>query len=183
MEQHKKHLIEAALFMTHKPISTQDLARIAECSEKQVEEEIEELKLDHKDKGVDIAQTPQGWIMQVKTHLIEKVAHLAPYADLSDGMLKSLAIIVYKQPVSQSFLVKVQGNKVYNYIKLLETRGLIKAEKSGRTKNITTTSDFESYFGMTIDEVKKIVERDLQDKEIKQAPKKKKEVKSTDVTL
>ncbi|MDI6807262.1 MAG: SMC-Scp complex subunit ScpB, partial [Candidatus Aenigmarchaeota archaeon] len=85
----------------------------------------------------------------------ERVATLAPLADLSDGMMRTLSIVVLNQPIKQYDIVKFQGNKTYGYVKGLEDKGLIKTQKYGRTKLITVSSEFERYFGKDVEEIKK----------------------------
>ena len=161
MEGKPKKLIEASLFLSQNPISAKSLSQIAGVGEKEVEKLIEELKIEYADRGIEINQTPIGWQIHVKTELINKVSHLSPYSDLSEGVLKTLALIVYKHPATQSYLVKMQGNKVYNYIKKLEVRGMIKTVKKGRTKEVYVTQEFENYFGTTLDDIKKRVEEQI----------------------
>ena len=72
-------------------------------------------------------------------------------------MMRTLAIVAVKQPIKQSIIVKYQGNKAYGYVAALEEKGLIKTEKFGRTKLITTTPDFEKYFGKSTEEIKRIL--------------------------
>ncbi len=148
--------------MSHNPLSNEHLAEILKAPPGEIPRMIEELRAEYATRGIEILQSPAGWMMHVKTELVEKVAHLSPYSDLPDGMLKSLALIVYKHPTTQSYLVKVQGNKVYNYIKKLEERGLIKTRKKGRTKEIFVTQDFENYFGATLGDIKKRVEEQVE---------------------
>jgi segregation and condensation protein B len=74
-------------------------------------------------------------------------------------MMRTLSIVVSKQPVKQSLIVRYQGNKAYGYIQALERKGLIKTEKFGRTKLITTTDDFERYFGKSSEEIKNKLEK------------------------
>jgi segregation and condensation protein B len=69
--------------------------------------------------------------------------------------LRVLAIIAYHQPIKQSDIVKVIGNRTYEYVKELEERGLIKVEKKSRTKTLSTTPHFEDYFGINKDQVRK----------------------------
>jgi segregation and condensation protein B len=71
--------------------------------------------------------------------------------------MRTLAIVAAKQPIKQSLIVKYQGNKAYGYVVGLEKKGLIRTEKYGRTKLITTTPDFEKYFGKSSEEIKKIL--------------------------
>lgn len=131
-----------------------------DCSQQEVREQMIRLQTDLKtdDRGVELVETPEGFELRVKPDYREKVVRLAPFADLSDGMMRTLAIIAAKQPIKQSIIVKVQGNKTYGYITGLEDKGLIKTEKYGRTKIITTTPDFEKYFGKSSEEIRKVLE-------------------------
>lgn len=168
MNDKAKKLVEASLFLSQNPISAKNLAQIAGIGEKEVEKLVDELKAEYADRGIEIAQTPLGWQIHVKTELIGKVSHLSPYSDLSEGVLKTLALVVYKHPAMQSYLVKMQGNKVYNYIKKLEARGMIKTQKKGRTKEVFVTQEFENYFGSTLDEIKKRVGEQITETKAKQ---------------
>src|SRR3989339_322861 len=73
----------------------------------------------------------------VKSEYVDKVSHLTPHADLSRGLLRVLSIISYHEPVSQSDIVKVVGNRTYEYVKELESRGLVKSEKKSRTRMLS----------------------------------------------
>jgi len=156
----QKALLEAALFVSDKPLSLEKLAKIMGCSQQEVKEQMIRLQTDLKtdDRGVELVETPEGFELRVKPDYREKVVRLAPFADLSDGMMRTLAIVAAKQPIKQSIIVKVQGNKTYGYITGLEDKGLIKTEKYGRTKIITTTPDFEKYFGKSSEEIRKVLE-------------------------
>ena len=146
---HKK-VVEAALFMTNKPLKLKEISRIVGVSSLgYVREVIEELKNDYRERGVEIIEFPDGWMMQVRQEFLNKVKHLTPYSDLGEGHKRALAIIAYKEPVKQSDLIRIQGNKAYTYIKLLEKKGLVKTEKEGRTKILMLTAEFERYFGDT----------------------------------
>jgi segregation and condensation protein B len=155
-----KALLEAALFVSDKPLTLEKLSKVMGCSQQEVKEQMIRLQTDLKteDRGVELVETPEGFELRVKPDYREKVVRLAPFADLSDGMMRTLAIVAAKQPVKQSLIVKVQGNKTYGYIVGLEDKGLIKTEKYGRTKIITTTPDFEKYFGKSSEEIKKSLE-------------------------
>lgn len=165
MSEKRKNMLEAALFMSHKPLSVEEIAKIVGREAADVEKMLLDMQQEYAGRGMEIIQTPEGWHMRVKNEFADEVAHLTPHADLAAGMLKSLALIVYKQPVKQSYLVKVQGNKVYGYIKLLEQKGLVKAEKKMRTKIISTTPAFESYFGVKADELRGKIEGQLKEKD------------------
>ncbi len=178
MDEKPKKLVEAALFLSQNPLPAKNLADIAGIKEKDIEPLVEELKKDYADRGIEITKSSMGWQIHVKTELIGKVSHLSPYSDLSEGVLKTLALVVYKHPATQAYLVKMQGNKVYNYIKKLEMRGMIKTAKKGRTKEVYVTQEFENYFGSTLDEIKKKVAEQIAEIKAKQE-KKSKETQKT----
>lgn len=147
MKEQKK-IIEAALFISTRPLSLDYLGRVSGVNSLgYVREIIESLQKDYEKRGLEVVKTPHGWMMQVRGDLLERVAHLTPYYDLSEGCKRTLALVVYKEPVKQSEIIKMQGNKAYSYLKSLVKRDLIKAEKSGHTKILKLTQEFERYFG------------------------------------
>jgi segregation and condensation protein B len=152
-----KALLEAALFVSDQPLSIDRLSKILGIGS---EEEVRNLiatiqqELSKEGRGIELAETPEGFEFRVKQDYRTLVAKLAPLSDLSDGMLRTLAIVAAKQPIKQSVIVKYQGNKVYGYIKTLEDKGLVSTEKCGRTKLIATKPDFERYFGKSVEEIK-----------------------------
>lgn len=152
----KKALLESALFVSDKPLSVNDLAKIIGVNEEEVVSLIARMQeeLDLGERGIELVETPEGFELRVKTEYREKVARLAPFADLGEGMMRCLAIVAAKQPVKQSLIVRYQGNKAYGYIAQLEEKGLVKTEKYGRTKLVMSTPDFEKYFGKSSEEVK-----------------------------
>jgi len=163
----KKGLVEAALFVSDKPLSLQRLMKIANTEDSsEIVNAIAEIKreLENDDKGIELSQTPEGFEFRVKSEYRDKIRILAPMSDLSEGMMRSLAIVAIKQPIKQSIIIRYQGNKAYNYLKGLEEKGLIRSQKSGRTKTITTTQDFEKYFGKTSEEMKKILQAKMEEK-------------------
>ena len=86
--------------------------------------------------------------MQVRFGLAGRVLSFAP-KEIEAPLIRTLAIIAYKQPIKQSVLVEIRGNKSYDHVKELEERGLINAEKFSRTKLLTTTRGFADYFGIS----------------------------------
>lgn len=147
----KKGLIEAALFISDKPISIHDLKTITGLKKNEIKEILkkinEETREDH--RGVELLNIDESYHLKVKEKYLDNVSHLTPYADLSRAMLKVLSLAVYKKDITQSEIVKTIGNRAYDYVKDLEQRGLIKTEKSGRTKILTLTEEFMNYFGVS----------------------------------
>lgn len=142
--------IEAALFMSNEPISARRIAGLFKARTDSVKEIIDELKAIYlnDDHGVYILETEHGYQMRVKPEFASNVRVLTPYKDLGKGMLRVLAMVAYKQPITQAEIVKVIGNRTYEYVKRLQERGLIKTVRSGRTKALIATKEFANYFGL-----------------------------------
>jgi len=157
----EKALIEAALFVSDKPLTVEKLAAMVKMDAEEVKTYLIRLQTDYRveDRGFELVETPEGYELRVKREYRDRVARLAPFADLSEGMMRTLAIIAAKQPVKQSLIVKYQGNKSYAYIANLETKGLIKCEKFSRTKICSTTPEFEKYFGTSAEQIKAMLEK------------------------
>jgi len=145
----KKALIESALFMANEPLSLKELSQLIE-DEKAAKNIIEELKkeLTREERGIILIESKDGYQLRVKPEYVPMVRHLTPYQDLNKGLLRVLALVAYKQPITQSEIVKVIGNRAYEYVKSLESRGLIRAVKQSRTKALIATKEFASYFGL-----------------------------------
>ena len=124
-----KKLIEAALFMSARTLTTDEISKITGFPSGKVEDGLNELSREYEGKGIEIVRGADGWGMRVKPDLLPKVAHLTPYSDLRDGHKRTLALVAYKEPIKQSEIVRIQGNKSYAYIKLLIKKGLIKCLK------------------------------------------------------
>lgn len=181
-------VLEASLFMSSRPLMLDELAKISGINSLgYLKQLLVRLQKDYETRGMEIVNGRGGWKMQVRQHLLQHVAHLTPYSDVPEGCKRTLALIVYKEPMKQADLIRIQGNKAYTYIKELKKRGLVKTEKKSRTMLVKLTQEFERYFG---DERKKI--RDAMIKEFgdpaklfpepKKAAEKEKEPAEKDVT-
>jgi len=158
----QKKLVEAALFMSPKPLDLNDLGKIAGINSLgYLKDLLEQLQKDYEGRGLEVVKTSEGWHMQVRQDLLEKVSHLTPYSDLPEGCKRTLALIVYKEPVKQAEIIKIQGNKAYAYIKQLDKRGLVKTEKQGHSKILKVTREFENYFGQEKDAVREAMEKEF----------------------
>jgi len=151
-KERDKALLEAALFLAAKPLSRGELASIlGEVSSGYVDNLLEEwrgeLALSH--RGIDLHIEEGHALLQVKRCYIEAVAHLAPHQDIPPPVLRSLAMIAYNHPMTQSDLVKARGNKAYGHVRQLLERGLIRAEEHGRTLLLHVTAEFLHTFGLS----------------------------------
>ena len=158
-KEQKIALIEAVLFTTTGPLDVEKLHKATKITPGEIElllKDIEQ-KYSGPEHGVKLS-TIGGYRLAVKEQYVERVSHLTPHADLSRGLLRVLSIIAYHEPVPQSDIVKIIGNRTYEYVKELEERDLVKSEKKSRTKMLSTTPQFEEYFGTRKEEIKRTFE-------------------------
>lgn len=143
-----KRLIEAALFIAEEPLSLVKLSHLVNLSTKKVKKLLEELKKEYSDRGIEIVETEKGYEMRVRKEYLSKVKDLTSYRDLTRGVLRTLAVIAYYQPIKQSKVVKIRGNRAYEQVRELIDKGLVRAKPSGRTKLLETTQYFKDYFDL-----------------------------------
>jgi segregation and condensation protein B len=146
-----KKTIEAALFMSGRWQSVEDLARISgNASIAAVREALHELRQEYgaREGGIVMSETGGRYRLEINPDVRDKVYYLAPEPELSPALIKTLALIAYKQPIYQSGVVKVIGNRAYEYIRELRKKEFISIKKKGRTKLISTTGRFNKYFGL-----------------------------------
>ena len=143
-----KRLMEAALFMSSEPLRMDALSKITGVNSLgYLRGTLLELRDEYAGRGFHLVEGSEGWSFQVDHMFADRVAGLTPYADLPEGVKRTLALIAYKEPVTQSDVIRIQGSKCYAYIRELSRKGLIRTERHGRTKLISLTKEFERYFG------------------------------------
>ncbi len=122
---------------------------ISKISEDNAQVLVADLAKEYKERrsGIEIKNIGEGYSMQIRFSLSGCVLSFAP-KEIEAPLIRTLAIIAYKQPIRQSSLVEIRGNKSYEHVRELEKRGLISATKEGRTKLLTTTRGFADYFGL-----------------------------------
>jgi len=146
----KEKVIEAALFMSPKPLTLEELKAIADV-ESRVETKamLEDLIhfYNNRKSSLEIVSLPIGYQMRVKSEYEQKVQHFAQDSMFHKGIMKTLALIAYKQPILQADVIKYRNNKAYDHLKALLENGFIKKEPKGRSYVLTTTTKFIEYFG------------------------------------
>ena len=75
-------------------------------------------------------------------------------AEFNKTEQETLAVIAYKQPVKQSIIIKIRGNKAYEHIKKFIENGLVIGKKMGHTKELKLSNDFFEYFHLKDKELK-----------------------------
>ncbi|MGC8649217.1 MAG: SMC-Scp complex subunit ScpB [Candidatus Micrarchaeia archaeon] len=144
-----KKIIEAALFVSGRALSIDELAKaLGIASIGSLIPIIEELIDDYnkRDSALMISKLANNYLLAVKEPYLKYVNSFAGAPDLSRGALRILAYISKNEPIMQSNIIKSFGTSSYEYIKEILEKGFIKATKNGRTKKIETTQKFKEYF-------------------------------------
>ncbi|MCS7134404.1 MAG: SMC-Scp complex subunit ScpB [Candidatus Pacearchaeota archaeon] len=158
--------IEAVLFLSAKFMSIGELTKITGINPITIRELLS--KLEEKYKNIDSSicivkqkfsekdKEEEYYKMDVEPefhYLMNKLA--TGKAEFSKAEQETLAIIAYKQPIKQSVVVKIRGNKAYEHIKHLMIAGLVRGKKLGRTLELSLTEKFYDYFNLPRNEFSK----------------------------
>ncbi|MDP7260919.1 MAG: SMC-Scp complex subunit ScpB [archaeon] len=144
-----KKTLEAALFISGRRMDTKELADLVESDESTIVPLLDELVLEYgaRNSPLEIIHELGEYKMDIDSAYLHKVKAFAPQMDMSRALVKVLSFIAYKQPVKQSIVVQRFGNRVYDYVKDLLGRGLIKADPYERTRMLSTTYKLVEYLG------------------------------------
>lgn len=151
-------LLEAALFASPRPITTDELAALdPEASPAGLQSALDELR-EHYDvdgHGVELTEMGGGWQILTRpeyTEAIERAQMAVRPTKLSPAALETLAIIAYRQPIGRAEVAEIRGVDVGAVIKSLHERGLIdvvgRAEGLGRPLLYGTTTMFLEQFAL-----------------------------------
>jgi segregation and condensation protein B len=141
--------VESALFISAKFVSVGDLVRLTGVSPLLVKESLKNLKekYENSDSALKLIEKEESWKMDVRTEYKNIVSKMATgKSEFSRAEQETLAIISYKQPIKQSIVVKIRGNKSYEHIKRFIEFGLVRGKKIGHTIELTLSPDFYDYF-------------------------------------
>ena len=143
--------IEAALFISGKYMSIPELVALTDINPLMLKELIKKLDENYeiKNSSLEIIEQSGLFKMDVKAEYVNMINKLATgNSEFSRAEQETLAIIAYKQPIKQSIIVKIRGNKAYDHIKNFSQLGLIRAKKLGHTKELSLSDNFYDYFNI-----------------------------------
>jgi len=144
--------IEAALFLSARYLSLNELVLLTDVNPLMLKELIERLveKYNVDDSAIEIISKENMWKMDVKQDYIHMVNKLATgSSEFTKAEQETLAVIAYKQPVKQSVIINIRGNKAYEHIKHFIEIGLVQAKRVGHTKELKLSDEFFDYFHLT----------------------------------
>lgn len=170
-EKENTKLIEAIFFVSGRFLSMQDLIALSNLNSLVIKEAIEKLKERYsvEESALEIVERDNLWKMDVKQEYHNIINKLATGSvEFSKAEQETLAIIAYKQPIKQSVIIKIRGNKAYDHVHRFIQLGLLKSKKEGHTNILTLSDEFYDYFNVSTDiknPLKKEVGDSLESKE------------------
>ena len=129
-----KGQIEAALFITAKPLTFTEISEILETDLSLVEDALMDLMNDYafrEGSALEIDDT-DGYILQVREDYSQVVHKMMPM-EFSQAALRTLSAIAVKSPVLQSDLIEMRGSSAYDHIHELLAKKLITKRRQGRS--------------------------------------------------
>lgn len=148
-------MCEAALYVSGRPL---DLKTIGSIIGARSEEKIKAVafavaeRYRTAESPLQVLELPDGrYVMQLRAEFARHVKKLANRPLLTPGPLRTLSFVALKQPVTQSYVVRVRGKLAYTHVKQLKDMDLITDERLGRTRVLRTTATFADYFNLNHD--------------------------------
>src|SRR3989338_1332023 len=141
--------IEAALFLAARFMSLKDLVLLTDINPLMIKESIENLiqKYNREDSAIEIITKDDMWKMDVKKDYFGMINKFATgSSEFTKAEQETLAVIAYKQPVKQSVIINIRGNKAYEHIKKFIEIGLVIPKRVGHTLELKLSDEFFDYF-------------------------------------
>ncbi len=154
-----KPILEAAIFAAGEPLTADKLTQLfpeeARPAAKEIKAALVELAESYHDRGVELVEVGRGYRFQAKADYAEFMQRLWEKKPprYSRALLETLALIVYRQPITRGEIEDVRGVAVSsNIIKILSEREWVKVvghkDVPGKPALYGTTSEFLDYFNL-----------------------------------
>lgn len=157
-----KKVLEGALYAADHPLVMDELKKVVgTSSETYIRKLVDELKSEH-GNGSGAFRVVEGdkgtFSLRLADDLLEKLDDIIPKMKISRGALKTLAMIAYKQPVTQAKLAELRGSRTYDHIRQLKAVGFVESKPFGKTSTLRVSKKFASHLGFE-DDMERIRER------------------------
>ena len=167
----EKRLVESVLFSASKPVSISEINEATNLSRNQIKTTLEELIEDYNvtrknETSMEVVKAGDKYAMQVKKQYADQSTIISK-PEIESNLLKTLTLIAFHQPVKQSNLRRMIGEKAYEQVDELVGLKLIHTKKYGSTEMLTTTKLFPEYFGIEStnpDEIKTFLMKNVANK-------------------
>ena len=166
-------IVEAALLTTESPMEVKDLVDLFKDDElekdiatKTIRDVLNVIENECEQRSMELKRVASGYRFQVRQEYSEWIGRMLTDRPprYTRALLETLAIVVYKQPVTRGDIEELRGVSVsQNIMRTLLERGWIKSvgqkEVPGRPALYATTKEFLDYFDLkNINELPEISE-------------------------
>ncbi|MBL8030300.1 MAG: SMC-Scp complex subunit ScpB [Candidatus Doudnabacteria bacterium] len=149
-----KSQIESLLFVSSKPLSLKEIAKILQIPESEAKTALQELFTDRKDSGIVLLDSNDQY--QLASHaentaIVKNFLNSELREKLTEATIEVLAIIAYRQPVSKAEVEAIRGVNSQYSIRHLLMRGLIEKVSNptdARSSLYKTTTEFLQHLGL-----------------------------------
>lgn len=149
-----KSIIESLLYISGRPLSFKELAKLTNQQVSDIEAAVKELVDEYnlKDGGTKIIQN--GSQVEMVTNpknakIIQDFLKEELSGELTPASLETLSIIAYRQPIAREELEQIRGVNCAIILRNLMIRGLIEEEKEGNQIFYRVSLDFIRHLGIT----------------------------------
>lgn len=159
MKLNPKDTIAAALFAAGEPISIDRLSLLFGARQrpdkKQMKKYLTEIQAQHEEGPLELKEVASGYRFQVRQEYAESLQRLweKKMPRYSRALLETLALIIYRQPITRGEIEDVRGVAVSTQIiKTLQERNWVKVaghrDVPGKPALFVTTKEFLDYFNL-----------------------------------
>ncbi|MFA5084730.1 MAG: SMC-Scp complex subunit ScpB [Candidatus Paceibacterota bacterium] len=146
---------EAALFLAARWLNMDELVKLTSINPITLAEILQKLegKYDLSSSAITLLKSDiegvKSWKMDVQQDYAYMTNCLATgEAEFTKAEQETLAVVAYKQPIKQSVVIKIRGNKAYDHIKHFTQSGLVTSRRAGRTFELNLSETFYNYFNL-----------------------------------
>lgn len=143
-------LLEAVLFLAARFMSLQELVAVTGINPITLKETMERLQTKYSgQEAFKLIANGENYKLDVVPEyhkLINKL--VSGKSEFTKAEQETLAIVAYKQPITQSVIVKIRGNKAYDHVKKFLEVGMLKSKKVGHTLQLSLNENFYDYFNI-----------------------------------
>jgi segregation and condensation protein B len=151
-------LLEATLFGSGKSLAVKDLSEALGYEVDEISEALVSLQGTLKRRrggALRIVEIGGKWAMEVRSDVADHLPKETK-TEMPKKLLKAAALIAYHQPMPQSRLVELLGQKAYDYVRELSQHGMVLRRRDGNTRRLTTTRRFSEAFGCPHTDLRKV---------------------------
>lgn len=153
-----KQIVESLIFASDEPVSAEQLKKyIEDTTVREIKKAVEQLNLEYsqQNRAFQITTFAGGFQMVTReafAQWVKKLFFKRIKQRLSQAALETLAVVAFKQPVSNSEISSIRGVNCDGVLRTLLERKLItisgRSDGPGRPLLYKTTKEFLVYFGI-----------------------------------